>query len=346
VAEPSGHPEQINIFPLAEPEEWFVERDQILKTLVSAINPDLPGFLKPEYDFSIDPVSGWVRFSLANDLWNAKPKRSLPPDASVATKAAQEFIERLKVGCRQEEYLKLKIPPLLPAGPLARIAHVVTTPVLHSNEPWTDHWLCRFEVYLKSFDNSSAEAPVFGSGIDIRIGQKSKVVGFVSHWRPALLEKAQLAQLFQLKEEEHSHSNDERPTPRLVYELNGENCPQAFITPYYLSLEGHHGGMFPASPFSLLVEMAFSEKTKGGAMVVPRIVGGSGDYTFSWAYWRPDALFDEGLVGRGEREFIELLPGIYSVMLHVRDNRTGVVQLHEKMAFVKGDPGEESVLSA
>lgn len=346
MAEPKIQPEEINIFPLADPQEWFKLREQIFKTLVSVIKPDLPPFLKPKYSFSIDPVCGWLRYSLENDLWHDRPKRSLPQDAVAATNAAQEFIELLKEACRQKEYLELKIPPLLPDKPFARVVPVGTTPVFHSSKPWIDHWLCRFEVYLKPFDDNSEDAPVFGSGIDVRIGQKSKVTGFVSHWRPALLKERQLAQMFHLKEEEHNHSDEEHPTPRLVYALDGENCPQKFITPYYLLLEGHHGGMFPASSYSLRVEMRFSEKRDGGAVVVPRVFGGSGDYTFNWAYWRPDVLFEEGLVGRGARESIELLPGVYNVMLHVKDNRTGVVQLHESMAFVKGDADQESAPSA
>lgn len=346
MAEPEIQPEQISIFPLADPQEWFNRHDEILKTLVQVINPGLPAFLKPEVSFSIDPVCGWIRFSLENDLWHNRPKRSLPQDAESATKAAQEFTERLRGACRQKEYRDLRIPPLLPDKPFARIVSTGTTPVFHPTKPWIDHWLCRFEVCLKPFDNNSQEAAVFGSGIDIRIGQKSKVVGFVSHWRPASLEEPQLAQMFHLKKEEHSHSGEGHPTPRLVYALDGENCPQTFITPYYLLLEGHHGGMFPASSYTLLAEMRFSEKSDGGAVVVPRVFGGSGDYTFNWAYWRPDALFEEGLVSQGARDFIELTPGVYNVMLHVKDNRTGVVQLHESMAFVKGDVGEESVPSA
>ena len=92
----------------------------------------------------------------------------------------------------------------------------------------------------------------------------------------------------------------------------------------------------PASDHSLLVAMAFAEKREGGAFVVPRILGGSGDYTINWAYWRPDVLFEEGLVSLGEQKFIELLPGAYNLMLHVRDKKTGIVKLYESMAFIKG----------
>jgi hypothetical protein len=342
VAEHDTQQERINIFPLADAREWLARHAEILKMLVKAINPGLPGFLRPEYSFSIDPVCGWIRFALENDLWQDRPKRALPPDAESATRAAQEFIARLREACRQKEYLELQIPPVLPDDRFARISPMGASPVLHFSHPWVDHWLCRFEVYLRTFQDDRGEVRVFGSEIDIRVGQRSKVTGFVSHWRPALLEGRQPVQMFHPKEEEgHSHPGEAQPPLHIIYELHGENCPQTFITPYYLSLEGHHGGMFPASSHSLLVTMGFAEKEDGGAYVVPQIFGGSGDYTFNWAYWRPEALFEEGLVSQGEQEFIELPPGVYNVMLHVKDNQTGVVQLHESMAFGRGEAPDE-----
>ncbi len=364
----SEQPAQIYIFPLADPHDLYLAGEEVLKTLLSAIEPDLSVSLKPEYNFSINPVCGWIRYSLKNDLWHAMPKRGLPQNAEAATKAAKDFITRLIEACRQKEYRELKIPPLLPTEPFARVVPAATTPVFHFGKPWVDHWLCRFEVYLKPFSEQHKEtqplssslssgsstlhqaaasireerqeARVFGGGIDIRIGQKGKVTGFVSHWRPAFLEKAKLVQMFhpQAEEEEH-HSGEENSPPTLIYELHGETGPQTFITPYYLSLEGHHGGMFPASSHSLIVEMGFAEKEDGGsAYVLPWVFGGSGDYTLNWAYWRPDELFEEGLVSKGQQPFIELPLGTYNVMLHVTDNQTGVIQLYESMAFVKGEP--------
>lgn len=371
MAEHKAQPPLINIFRLFGAREWFARREEILRTLVAAINPALPGFTTPEYSFSVDPVCGWIRFRLENDLWHDKPKRALPQDAEAATKAAKDFIARLQEACRREEYLRLKIPPLLPDKRFASIVPVGATPVFHFSQPWVDHWLCRFEVHLPPFKGERAEVRVFGSEIDIRVGQRSTVTGFVSHWRPALLSEPQLVPMFPPAEEHghdrvksahghgegghvddrgaHGHEDEEHvhpveePPPNLIYELHGENCPQTFITPYYLSLEGHHGGMLPASSHSLLVSMGFAEKEGGGAYVVARVFGGSGDYAFDWAYWRPEALFEKGLVSVGTEESVELPPGVFNLMLHVRDNLTGVVQLHESMTFVKGEPPETDV---
>jgi hypothetical protein len=340
VSEAHKQSKLIRVFPLAEPREWFSNADPILKVIVSAIKPDLPGFMTPQYTFNVDPVCGSLRYSLVTDLWHENPKRSPPPDAEAATRAATDFLARLQAACQEEEYLRLKIAPLLPNERFARIVPVGTTPVFHVAKPWVDHWLCRFEVYLRPFE-SNEEARVFGSAIDIRIGQGSKVTGLVSHWRPALLEQGRFVEMFQPEEEEeHDHDEDHAPTS-LVYELAGENSPQNFLTPYYLSLEGHHGGMLPASSHSLLVAMSFAEK-KDRAYVVPRISGGSGVYACNWAYWRPEALFEQGLVGLGEQEFIELPLGVYNVMLHVTDKRYGVVQTCETMAFIKGKLPESS----
>jgi hypothetical protein len=328
---------RINIFPLADPQVWAGPRGELLKTLVSAIDPALPKFTRPEYDFRVDGVSGRVSFALDNDLWLDRPKRQLPRDAQAALRAAREFIARLDDACRREEYQRLKAPPLLPSGRLARVVPVEAAPVFHFDRPWVDHWLCRFEVWLKASPEGDDFTRVFGSEIDIRVGQRGKVVGFASHWRPALLSEARpVAMLHWEEDEHHDHDDGGKHARALVYELSGGNCPQTFITPYYISLDGHHGVMLPASSHSLLVDVGCAEKRGGGAYVVPRVMGGSGDYAFDWACWRPDALFEEGVVGLGTREFIELPPGVFNVMLHVRDNRTGVVLLHESMAFVKG----------
>jgi hypothetical protein len=336
VSEDHKRPERINIFPLADPQVWAVRRGELLKTLVSAIDPALPKFLRPVYDFGIDGVSGWVSFTLENDLWLDAPKRRLPRDAEEAMKAARDFIARLHEACHSEEYLRLKVPPLLPAGRLARVEPVEAAPVFHFAKPWVDHWLCRFEVWLNPRPQGDDSIRVFGSEIDIRVGQGGKVAGFTSHWRPALLEGARQVEMFHPGGDEHHNRDPDHQAPALVYELSGENCPQTFITPYYLTTQGHHGTMFPASSHSLLVDVGCAEKDGGGAYVVPRVLGGSGDYTFDWACWRPDALFEEGVVGLGTREFIELPPGVFNIILHVKDNRTGIVLLHESMAFVKG----------
>jgi hypothetical protein len=343
VSEEHERPARINIFPLADPQVWAGRPREMLKTLVSAIDPGLPRFVRPEYDFRVDPVSGRVSFTLENDLWLDRPKRQLPRDAAAALKAARDFIARLCEACRGDEYRRLKAPPLLPSGRFARVVPLDVSPVFHFERPWVDHWLCRFEVRLKAFPEGDEMVRVFGGDLDIRVGQRSRVAGFASRWRPALLDEARAVEMLHPEADDdhhHGHEGQKEQPPELVYELSGENCPQNFVTPYYLSLQGHHGSILPASSHSLLVEVGCAEKEGGGAYVVPRVAGGSGDYVFDWACWRPDALFDEGLVGLGTRDYVELPPGVFNVMLHVRDRRTGVMQMHESMAFVKGGATE------
>ncbi|WP_437835596.1 hypothetical protein [Sorangium sp. So ce1153] len=330
----AGQPQKISVFPIAPPRDLYAQKGRIQQAVLAAINPELPSFVTPEYDFTIDPVCGWIRYALRTDLWNANPKSALPEDERSATAAAQEFIARLAAKCREPEYRALGIPPLLPVEALATIAAVSTVVVNHPDLPWPDHWLCRFVVRIKSpsqkdgHNDGHDDLTVMGATIDIRVGHKSKVVGFVSHWRPVWLDRAVAAKVL-------PQAPSDAPPPSLVYVVAGENSPQKFLAPYYYSVTGHDGEILPASSHSFTVSMRFAQKEEGGAYVLPAIVGSSDDYTTSWAYWRPDSAFDEGLVSMGRAEFIELPPGVYNVMLHVEDNQTGAVVLCERMAYVK-----------
>ncbi|MEO5645714.1 MAG: hypothetical protein ABIQ40_13450 [Bacteroidia bacterium] len=338
-------PKQIRVFPLADPQDWVKHKDAIKKTILAAINPQLPGFLNVKYSFSIDPVSNWIRYNLENDLWSEKPKRSLPKSAFEATQAAKKFISDLQKQCLGKDYLKLEIPPVLPTESLAKIEHLATSPVFHFNKPWVDHWLCRFQIRIEAFPKSGIFNRIFDSCIDIRIGQNGKVVNIVSQWRPVWLNKKKQVEFIPFPEEnEHSHAEDhdhdtsdqDDPKPELIYELDGENCPQNFLSPFHLILAGHHGGSWPASTHSIVTRMSFIEKETGGSYVLPVINGGSTDYTINWAYWCPDTLFDEGLIFLGDKKFIELSPGVYNLMMHVKDNKTTAVRLFENMAYVNG----------
>lgn len=331
-------PEKIRVFPIADPQDWYKNRDAIKKTILAAINPGLPGFLQVKHSFSVDPVSGWIRYSLDNDLWNDRPKRSLPQTPEDAQKVAEKFIAALKEQCIKKEFLKLNIAPLLPDGTDAQIEFIVASPVFHLKKNWVDHWLCRFRVLLNPFETGRELIPVCASSIDVRIGQNGKVVAFSSQWRPAWIKKSVLVDYVAFNEgnnHQNDHEDQEEIKPQLVYELDGENCPQNFICPYYLVLQGHHGGTTPASAYSLSVRFSFVERTEGGCSVFPILVGGLGEYTFNWAYWRPDEIFDEGIIALGEKDNIELDSGNYNLMIHVLDKKTGVVRLFESMAYVK-----------
>lgn len=341
------HPDKIRVFPIGDPNDWVKNQDFIKKVILKATDPALPGYLKIQHHFSIDPISGWIRYNLENDLWSSKPKRSLPKDRTEATGMAQKFLSDLQQAVSSQEYAESGIPPVVPAGKLARIKHIETCPVAHNQQPWVDHWLCRFEVYIQPYENS--EIPVYGSSIEIRIGQRGKVVGFVSQWRPVWLNKELLVDFIPYDQDNqdsnHSHEEDEEAgasDPILIYELDGENCIQNYLTPYHLLLEGHHGGKYPASSYSIEPEIFFSRENLT-TRALAAVKGGSGSYSVSWACWSPDDPFDTGIISLGQEASIELPPGIYNLMLHLEDEQTGVRKLFEKMAFVKGETTQTEV---
>lgn len=325
----------INIYEINSPLLLAENKLLIQKFFVKGLNLNLPDFIVPRFTFNIDSVSGAIEFILNNDLWLNKPKQNLPRDYKEAKACADRFIQSLLLQLNSDDFRKTKIPPLLPINTNAKIVHNATAPVFHFQEPWIDHWLCRYEIFLKTFSNDSSYGRVMGSEIDIRIGQNGSVISFSSFWRPSFLKRSE-AEYFDshdlIDEEDLPHEHEH---PELVYVLDGQNCPQTFITPYHSLPDGHHGTVIPASSYSLLVRLGFAEKLEGGAFVIPIILGGSGNYITNWSYWKPDTIFDEGMITLGEQEFIELDPGVYNILLHVKDSDTGVVQLFESSASVK-----------
>jgi hypothetical protein len=353
-------PLDISVYMIASARDLLRSQTEIERSILSATDMEFATFVSRKHDFSIDAVSGWIRYNLLVDLWNPNPKRAVPSTEAGAVSAATKFLRRLREECAATAYRKLNLPPIIPAEEEAILQLLSVYPVNDLSDRWIDHWLCRYAIKLKgrvqiNHEGRLAAAPVIlhpvpaparkgevkgrgmddqfeatvsGATIDIRIGNRSKVVGFVSQWRPAWLNRPLSSQMLVPNESENQHLS-------LVYLAAGENSPQTFLAPYYLLDHGEHSEHVPASAHSITVLMVFSDSSKNGTVEVSAlIIGGSGEYIYNWGYWQPDSYFNQGLIQLGSLRSIFLQPGAYNIILHVLDTATGVIVLCERMAFV------------
>jgi hypothetical protein len=316
---------KIRIYKLTDPTVWNENKDSIFSILVNVSGVQIPEFIKPTIDFSINPLCGWIYFAVKNDLWLDVYKQGLSMDANEIRKSADTFIERIKKSCSSPSYLKLKIPPILPNKNTV-IRHISTQAVPHNTKAYIDHWLVRYTIELKADDKNGT--PIMGSTIDIRVGNNNNIVLFTSNWRPTYLDfiEAEIVSLNQEEAEalsahhhndeashEHTHehehesslgneasmkANTAKKKPILapiVYNLEGESVIQNYITPFYKIQQGHHSFYLSASKYSLVISISQENLENKNALCTAFVKGGSGNYVFNWSVWQPDKVWDEGV---------------------------------------------------
>ncbi len=315
---------KIRVYKLTDPTVWNENKDSIFSLLLKASGVQIPPFTKPNIDFTINPLCGWIYFAVKNDLWLDVYKQGLSMDPTEIKRSADTFLENVKKSCRSSEYLKLKIPPLLPLKD-AIIRHISTQAVPHNTKAYIDHWLVRYNIELKA--DAENGTPIMGSTIDIRVGNNNAIVLFTSTWRPTYLEFIE-TEILPLNQEEaqalsahhhadetphqdaheHTHSssieneahveNDTKKKPILapiIYNLEGESTIQNYITPFYRIQQGHHSFYLSASKYSLVISITQQNLENKNALCTAFVKGGSGNYVFNWSVWQPDKVWDEGV---------------------------------------------------
>ena len=171
-----------------------------------------------------------------------------------------------------------------------------TYAVFHPRFGHLDHWMSRFRVSLTaSRAEGEASIPVVGSGIDVRIGDDEKVIGFSSRWRPVISrrnrERISQEEAHEAINNVHTKSDEVGVPLPLVYRIEGDNAPQNFIAPYYMVPDKHHWEFLPASSYSLVARI-FEVQTADGTDLYASVRGGHGEYDFEWGVWKPHQLED------------------------------------------------------
>jgi hypothetical protein len=287
--------------------------------------------------FGVSPLSGWISYADDRELFKDRQFQTLAATAEEARSIAAKFIAAANARVAASDTLRQAgVPPPFPS----RLSQAGTTLMWRHGQHQPDHWLCRYQISLLSSHGFGAEAaPLWGAGLDVRVGNGGRVVGLSLRFRApsGTLESEQI--------DPPSHDqHDDRQTAAatIVYRSEGEAALQTHYLPYYVSGTGHHSGFAAASKLSFGTGILESFDNEG-ADLSAIVEGGSGSFDFEWGYWRVD---DEVLafVDAGRSDSIRVGVGIYNVILNTTDRRTGVAMQTQSTVYARGGAGAPALV--
>ena len=280
----------------------------------------------PEQSFRVSPNSGWLSYAHHGELFTERTFQTLPRSDGDAFKVAERFFADANTRIKNSEPLRAAgLPPLFPAQAKRHTAALAWS----RGQSQADHWLCRYEVFVTSSHAFGARnAPLWGAGVDVRVGNGGKVVGLSLRYRLPVsnLESNELPPA----EEEHDEHEAEQAEPVLVYRAEGEHAPQTHYLPYHLLADGHHVGFAPAAEHAFTARI-LEARQPGGTRLYAVVDGGSGAFAYAWGHWRIDA--ERAFVDAGTAHSISLDLGVFNVILNVTDRATGVVLQTQSVVY-------------
>jgi hypothetical protein len=288
----------------------------------------------PEQSFHVSTNSGWLSYAHHGELFTDRPFQTLPGTEQEAFELAERFFADANTRIKESEPLRgAGLPPLFPAKAKRHTA----THAWRRGQALADHWLCRYEVFLTSSHTFGARAaPLWGAGIDVRIGNGGRVVGLWLRYRTpvANLESSEVSPAEHgAHEGEHGVHEAHEGEPLLAYRAEGEYAPQTHYLPYHLSGAGHHLEFAPASEHSLMAGI-LEVRQADGTTLHAIVEGGSGTFDYAWGHWRIDA--DRVFVDAGTGESIGVGLGVFNVILNVVDRATGVMLQTQSVVYSAG----------
>lgn len=297
-----------------------------------------------KHDVSVSESSGWMYYLAKEELW-VRQHPPVLPSADVARERAEKFVAALAAATAAgaegwpENLAQVSLLPRL-------MRPVQLSAVPRPDGSVWDHWLYRAQPRLSLDPSGRKSVPVFGSQVEVRIGDRGQVVSFSSRWRPLSGERTS-TDLVPFKapppeEGEREHQGGKEPPHKLQYVLEGEIAPQHYLAPYYLMSDGHMLRAVSATPYSLTVDMGRIQG-KESMLVTAAASGGSGDYAYNFAAYVLSRI-EEGYVelGRGQSVevetdtgtalvgAIEIPNGAYVVMVNARDRATGAFKHYQQ----------------
>jgi hypothetical protein len=119
----------------------------------------------------------------------------------------------------------------------------------------------------------------------------------------------------------------------LVYLLADDNARQTILAPFYKFAQDDSAVFYPASTYSIIVNINQSSSDNGMSLSVD-VSGGFKNYKYRWADWRPDSVVEKGLTDLGDGKAVEIGPGVHNVILRLEDVLSGVVVQVESVFYV------------
>jgi hypothetical protein len=337
----SSYDDKVRVYALADPARIFEVRDAVKAAVLEALQ--VPPANK--YVVTISQSSGWLDYAVDGELWVRKAPPALRTQSD-AVKAAESTLAHLEAKCSgaNPRWPLTSIPLLPPVSLLNRIgAAAVPRP---DGSAW-DHWLYRAEPRLQLDGGARTMAGVYGAQIEVRIGHLGQVIGVRSRWRPITGERKFTDLLpYRPPAPNRVDPNEERQPPILNYLLEGNGTPQYYLAPYYFSSNGDDIQMSGATSWSLTVSFGRTAQDESHMTITALAQGGSGNYRYNWAvYSLPDV--DDGFqeLGAGQEDMVKSLEGQaitssiqlpnghYTVMVNVKDRKTGAFKHFQQQVF-------------
>lgn len=330
--------DQVRVYALLNPAQLVAERQAIQQIFFKILRVTDPA----AHSVTISESSGWISYVAKEELWVRRYPPVLP-NAEDARRRTEAFLAALAAATSpgaQGWPKGLEQVSLLPR--LMRPVQI--SAVARPSGDVFDHWLYRAQPRLALDVSGRQTAAVFGSHIEVRVGERGQIISFRSRWRPLSGERA-TADLapFTRPPSDHDEQSGGREqgrgdgdaAPPIGYLLEGEVTPQYYLAPYYFMSDGDMLRMVSACSFALTIDFGRSQGAES-MLVTALASGGSGDYAYNWAAYALDRA-DEGYVEIGPGQSVqveadggpaivsgvELPNGAYIVMVNVRDRLTG-----------------------
>jgi hypothetical protein len=271
------------------------------------------------------PLSGYLTYVDDDALWQGSVAGQENPEP-----AARAFVDKAADALRRE-----RLPAVLPR----RLRATVSTPVLDPARGEPAHWLVRLQAFLPTGSltpgheaaEEPADAPVDGGTVDLRIGAGGAVIGLVSRWRPWARRRI-VARLPPPESAVHEHGGD-APQAELAYALDGEDEPQTYLAPYYVTFTDHGRVIAPASGYSPVVHIV-EEPIAEGTRLTAEVEGTLGPLHYAWGAARLDRSDEGAFEQLGSGRSVSLRPGVYDIVLDVQDQRTGAICRRGAIVYV------------
>ncbi len=319
-------PDTILIYDVIAPSDLRGSADTVARALLNT--PPLrgePGRL------AISPVSGCISYVDQDALFANRRPDGLPSRRDDVERIANTWLEaaRKALGSSRRKAAK-DLASLLPNGLKVALVAAVSAP----QSSFPDHWLVIFALDLQTGLPGAASSAPATATLELRIGDSGRIVALRSTWR-AVSGARRFAQV---------------PPPEgggiLFYSVAGADELQQLVTPYYFMPNA--SSPLPASAASLAVQIADEPVGGGGVRLRAHVARGAQQdaqgLSFSWGAWRPDRI-DLPNIALGDGATVEIAdPGIYGVVLQVRDANPPQVVNAERMVLVAA-PAERPLTS-
>ena len=313
----------INVYHLVPPDAIVEQQDVIARTFFGMRSAN-----DGSRTLSVSPVSGCLTYTDTARLWQSTNTAGLPNNERDARNIAETWLRNAyKRLTTSRSQAPASLSQLLPT----QLQHVRSRAVYAPGRSFVDHWLSLFATTLGTGLSASDAAPV-DAMIELRMGPNQQAIGMVSTWRP-----------FDAVKQVPHIAFAGGPFPFLFYRMAASEEPQTFIAPYYVTTSGDQGHFWPASSYSLLIDIA-KEYTPAGAQLSAITAGSAGrkGFGYAWGFWRLDAL-ESGFQALSGAQSVRLKgPGIYNVVLDVEDLEIGVVARTQSILYLPS-PQEQLV---